>query len=100
MRVGRAQSSTDIDVMAEAVSGVVDVFFGPRFQGCFFWVFQSAHDLGGTAENHAARRDDCALGDESISADDRLRTDNGAVENGCAHADETFVLDGAGVNNG
>src|SRR5665213_1759167 len=77
-----------------------DVFFRPRPQGRLLLVGQRAHDLGRRAIDHGARRAGETLGHQRIRSDDAARANAGSVQDGGAHADEAFVLDGAGVDDG
>jgi len=51
-------------------------------------------------ENERTRRNLCPESDQGICSDDRASTDLRPIENDCPHAEEHFVVDGAGVNDG
>jgi hypothetical protein len=74
--------------------------FRPDFDARLLFERERAHDFGGRAEHERAGRDFLSAGDERAGADDRAGADLRAVQHDGAHADEHFVGDGAGVEDG
>ena len=63
-------------------------------------VRQLANDFGGRAHDERAGRDPHIFRHQGVRAHDTARADHGAVENGCAHADQAFIFHRTGMQNG
>ena len=72
---------------------------GPVLEIRNFLGLQWAHNLRRHAHDERAGRNAHPLRDQSVGTDDAAFSDDRAVQNCRTHADEAFVLDGAGVQN-
>lgn len=93
------QGTAQIDAVLQTIGRIAHIFFRPSTERFAFPGRQGPHDFGRAAENHASRRYDSALGDQSIGSHDGLRADDRAVENRCAHPDEAFIVHRAGMHD-
>ena len=78
----------------------LDVAPGPARNVVLFVERELPPDFCRRAKDERAGRNAHPESDERVRADDGARADFGAVENNRAHADEDFIVDLAGVNDG
>src|SRR6266702_2919517 len=78
----------------------LDVAPGPAGNVVLFVERELPPDFCRRAKDERAGRNAHPESDERVRADDGARADFGAVENNRAHADEDFIVDLAGVNDG
>src|SRR5712692_12097181 len=77
-----------------------DVAPGPAGNVVLFVERELSPDFCRRAKDERAGRNAHPESDEGVRADDGARADFSAVENNRAHADEDFIVDLAGVNDG
>lgn len=78
---------------------VLDIFLRPRSDRFLLVRTELPHDFSGRAKDERTRRNFCAPSDERVGTDDRPRPDHRAIENDCAHSNQHFIIDGAGVDD-
>jgi hypothetical protein len=84
----------------EAIGGIANVFIRPGFEFGAFFGGEFANDFRGRAEDEGAGGYFGADCNQGVGADEALVANGCTIENGCAHADEDFVADGARVDYG
>lgn len=80
--------------------GDLDVLFGPFPDAFLFFIGECLDDFCGYPEDKGTRGHDGVFCNNRSGPDDGPAADDGPIQNCCFHADEAFILDGAGVNHG
>ena len=87
------------DPVFEAVGRVFSVFLRRNFQLAPFFGAQDPRHPGGRPQNQRPGRNLGPLGDQGIGAEQTAFADHGAIQDDCAHADQHFVPNRAGVHD-